>query len=543
MALPYTRGPIIVADDSPIVGLSAEENLIEDIRAWVDDGNSFASGTVALGIWNTYTPNRGSFGIPGGANQTSPNVTQTVVFQSDGEDGLRNICGALTVNQINARAIRSLVGADINLQGYTQGGISSDIGVHTNNDNGMTAIPAAPDSAPVLTGTGRDVTAGCWEQRRDGTSMQYIAVATKDFIKVFVDYTSESLNERTQGVIFFGFPYSSHRMMYQRARSRIRYVEDNTDANNAGRPMINTGAQYRQLILEHDITDALKDKLRATPTISPNADPYPQLLLYQAVSTSEAGGAVDYGMTELIPILTGSLRTLTVDGFLRTVYEIDVSMGFKLAYTGGRYDDKRGASTNAGNSVGDIVSVLSQPNMTACYSRTNEADFNPTAGNNLPGIVLAWTNSGQQIGEYVDISDNQPNTIRAFWMDEGSNDTTEGISGSAYNDNNPALQTNRHVPYYLSVLPDYSSGATLPARMTNITDNEDNIVVGYVPGCFWMAEEPSQNLSFGTLDNKPLTRRYRKFAYTPGEGWRKPTTGFGLVSTVAKYEGWLGPGW
>jgi hypothetical protein len=388
----------------------------------------------------------------------------SVWFQSPGEDGLHNIVGGLLPNT-TTRQVSGFTASDLD----TFGIVGPSVGGYTNNDVAGVATPVQSQT---------DTAASDWAVRDIVSGYRYIAAINLNAIAVLVTY--ESAGNSAQGFIYIGTTEpSGARLLQTQAKARIVAVGPGS-----------IGAQ-RLVTLDRDITLPLKDG-----TLYP-ADPYVQALQFQCVAAG-LPDAPDFPMLERIPIVAGSLSPPGVP----TSFEIDVTIGVKLAAVGGRYDLLRGA--------GDLVRLMTEPNTTWVGASA------------VGGVVFrgGWNNSIAAWDSYC----GQGPKLDIVGYNEQSYDIQE---------HNPCEISGRSAYYPIYGVQYDNQTALVPQP-----DSEGLKNVGALFHSIIVPEQNQPDLAFFRLAGDPA-RRYRTQEYLGGA-----SEGLATPIGIAQQGCWaIGGGW
>lgn len=396
----------------------------------------------------------------------------TYWFESSGSDGLHHIVGGFDPDT-SLRQIKGLVGVDIDKYSI----VKLETCGYTNNDS---VSPTSSVKSETGTSTSFDF---C--PRDNLTQYRYLLCVNEDAISVLLSFTSGGLP--AQGILYLGIPEPvSGRQLHKQARARISQVKPGSLSSQ------------KQIVLDRNINAALKDGT------SHPSDPHTQYLQFQSVISGSAE-ADDFCQVERIPIISGTLG-LSFDN--RTLFEIDVQSGVKLARLGGRYDNDRGAN--------DIVSLSSEPNMVICAA-TNNA--NPAWSNNRNNCLTAWdAYGGQNSGLDIRITNQKTE-------DEAEHD--------------PDPRTNR-LPYYRL----YALIDTKETSLVVQTDNQGFKNVGALKNILLTPFQGQSDLSYFKINNDvSLIYRGQNFLAGGGQGITSPWAIWFNSPGGSNTNYVIGPGW
>lgn len=424
-----------------------------------EDALAQAIETLAIAVgWTTWGP-AGTF------------PTNSFWFQSSGEDGISHIVGGL-VPDSSTRRMRAACAADIDTSGIA----NANVGGWVNDD--AAGISTLEQSITPNT-------SGGWHDRDSLSQYEYMAVADLNGITVLVKY--DETGGLAQGVIVIGNPEPAHgRLLQTQAKARIASIA--------------TNGALRTITLDADINAALKDR-----TAFPS-DPHTLSMMFQPVN-SHGGGTEDndFAMVERFPIVDSSL---TLSGG-NTQFDIAVAGGVKLGgLAGRRYNDNRG--------VGDVVKMMSEPNVVFCFGEATQQRPSTTSN----AVLAAWDNYGGQRG------------------------------GSAVGDNLDMILMNELYTQASANAPSVSSGLAAEFRLYALnydketgliaqTDKQGHRVVGALRHIIIIPEMSAGHASFLKV-NGTAHRRYRVLGWTGGRGLGRPYSSFAAGGDPQ----WaVGPGW
>lgn len=495
MTTPATIGPASTS------AANAETELIAAIATlcgatsgdWRDPNTPAVAGSGVVTV-GTY---------PSGAS------TATVVLTSTGESRAHHIVGAVTGDD-STRVMQAFTGADTNAiapgslpDPEASGGLIYPV----NNDDSSGLSPKL-----CYTGTGAPPASTSWVQRDAISAYEYFGVANKDFMIMWVEYESGGI--KAQGLIHIGIPLSisTQRMAYRSCRG---IIYSNVDA----------GGGIRVITLDRLIHlpgsgfpfDA------ENPNLFPN-DTYPVYLQFQARMCGEAGESADFGLVSRIQVIKvpGTLTTAVVGGVTVTVFNINAQAGapgapnyYKLDSTGGRYDSGRGASSV--NGLGDIVSLVTEPNLAICQSDTAGGTYSALSC----GAIMAWAAGGFQ-------ASGGDTAKRATLMAAGTVPDTE------WTDNQPSALTGLPIPVAVRV-----GGNSNMFNTRGLRENVRN--VGVLQGLLLSPHMPSPDKSIYRLDGDDA-KKYRKANNTAGIGMNRLQDTVATI-TAGAFDHLIGPGW